>query len=71
MKEDLPAAVRALKLTLGPWEVRAANDFDRFFAAMASSAWMESMYTHAGPVLRGDQKRIIGLCVKEPVTVDT
>jgi putative ABC transport system substrate-binding protein len=34
VKEDLPVAARALRLTLQPWEVRAANDFDRVFAAM-------------------------------------
>ena len=34
VKEDLPAAARALKLTLQPWEVRAADDFDRVFAAL-------------------------------------
>ena len=34
VKEDLPVAARALRLTLQPWEVRDANDFDRVFAAM-------------------------------------
>jgi putative ABC transport system substrate-binding protein len=34
VKEDLPVAARALKLTIQPWEVRAADDFDRVLAAM-------------------------------------
>jgi len=34
VKEVLPVAARALRLTIQPWEVRAANDFDRVFAAM-------------------------------------
>ena len=34
VKEDLPVAARALGLTLQPWEVRAADGFDRVFAAM-------------------------------------
>ena len=34
VKEDLPVAARALRVTIQPWEVRAANDFDRVFAAM-------------------------------------
>ena len=34
VKEVLPAAARALGLTIQPWEVRVANDFDRVFAAL-------------------------------------
>jgi putative tryptophan/tyrosine transport system substrate-binding protein len=34
MKEDLPVAARALKLTLQPSEVRTADDFDTVFAAL-------------------------------------
>ena len=30
VKEVLPVAARALRLTLQSWEVRAADDFDRF-----------------------------------------
>ena len=34
VKEVLPAAARAFKLTIQPWEVRVADDFDRVFAAL-------------------------------------
>ena len=34
MKEYLPLAARALRLTLQPWEVRAADDFEKVFAAL-------------------------------------
>ena len=34
VKEDLPVAARALGLTIQPWEVRGADDFDRVFAAL-------------------------------------
>jgi ABC-type uncharacterized transport system substrate-binding protein len=34
VKEVLPAAERSLGLTLQPWEVRGANDFERVFAAL-------------------------------------
>ena len=34
VKEVLPAAARALKLTIQPWEVRAADDFEKIFAAL-------------------------------------
>ena len=35
VKEDLPVAARALGLTLQPWEVRAADGFERVFAALS------------------------------------
>ena len=34
VKEVLPVAARALKLTLQPWEVRAADDIDKVLAAL-------------------------------------
>src|SRR5262245_52286477 len=34
MKEFLPAAARALRLTIQPWEVRAANGFEKVFTAL-------------------------------------
>ena len=34
VKEVLPVAARALGLTIRTWEVRAADDFDRVFAAL-------------------------------------
>ena len=34
VKEILPAAARALRLTIQRWEVRAVDDFDKVFAAL-------------------------------------
>ena len=34
MKEVLPVAARALGLTIQPWEVRAADGFEKVFAAL-------------------------------------
>ena len=34
VKEVLPVAARALKLTLQPWEVRAADGFEQVFTAL-------------------------------------
>ena len=48
VKEDLPVAARALKLTLQPWEVRAADDFDRVFAALNKQR-PDGLYVSAGP----------------------
>src|SRR5262245_43052017 len=35
VKEDLPVPARALRLTIQPWEVRAAKDFEKVFAAIS------------------------------------
>ena len=35
VKEVLPVAARALGLTIRPWEVRAADDFEKVFAALS------------------------------------
>ncbi len=35
VKEVLPVAARALRLTLQPWAARAADDFERVFAAIS------------------------------------
>jgi putative ABC transport system substrate-binding protein len=48
VKEDLPVAARALKLTIQPLEVRAADDFDRVLPRWASSARMDSSCSGAG-----------------------
>jgi putative tryptophan/tyrosine transport system substrate-binding protein len=34
VKEVLPPAARALRLTIQPWEVRAADGFEKVFAAL-------------------------------------
>ena len=69
VKEVLPVAARALGLTIQPWEVRAADDFERVFAAISKQR-PDGLYVPAGPLMTANQKRIVGLCVKEPVTVD-
>jgi putative ABC transport system substrate-binding protein len=68
VKEDLPVAVPALKLTLQPWEVRAAHDFDRFFAA-SSKQRPDGIYVHGGGLMN-QPKTDYKLCTKEPVTLD-
>ena len=64
VKELLPAAARALGLTIQPWEVRAADDFERVFAAI--SKWRpDGLYVPAaGPVMTANQKRIVGFALK-------
>jgi putative tryptophan/tyrosine transport system substrate-binding protein len=42
VKEDIPVAARALKLTTQPWELRTQDDFERVFAGSTKSARMGS-----------------------------
>jgi putative ABC transport system substrate-binding protein len=63
VKEDLPVAARALGLTLQPWEVRAADDFDRVFAAMSKQR-PDGLYVTSGPLMRENEKRIVGFALK-------
>ena len=63
VKEVLPVAARALRLTLQPWEVRAADDFDRVFAAMVKQR-ADGLYVLGGPLMRANRKRIVGFALK-------
>jgi putative tryptophan/tyrosine transport system substrate-binding protein len=63
VKEVLPVAARALRLTLQPWEVRAADDFERVFAALSKQP-PDGLYVSSGPLMRAHQKRIVGLTLK-------
>ena len=70
VKEVLPVAARALGLTVRSWEVRDADGFEKVFAALSKER-PDGLYVPAvGPLMRANQKRTVGLCVKEPVTVD-
>jgi ABC-type uncharacterized transport system substrate-binding protein len=63
VKEDLPVAARGLRLTIQPWEVRAADDFDRVFAAMSKQR-PDGLYVTSGPLMRENEKRIVGFALK-------
>ena len=63
VKDDLPVAAGALKLTLQPWEIRAADDFDRVFAALYKQR-PDGLYVSSGPLMNVNQKRIVGLALK-------
>ena len=56
-KEVLPVAARALKLTLQPSEVRAADDFERVFAALNKQRPV-GLYVAPGPLTLANRKRI-------------
>ena len=64
LKEYLPAAARALRLTIQPWELRAVDDFDRVFAALKKQR-PDGLYAPtAGGLMRSNEKRIIGFALK-------
>jgi putative ABC transport system substrate-binding protein len=64
VKEVLPVAARALRLTIQPWEVRGAGDFDRVFAAMVKQR-PDGLYVPAsGALMRPNQKRIVDFALK-------
>jgi ABC-type uncharacterized transport system substrate-binding protein len=63
VKEVLPAAARALRLTLQPWEVRSADDFERVFAALNKQR-PDGLYVLGGALMVANQKRIIGFALK-------
>ena len=63
VKEVLPVAARALGLTIQPWEVRAADDFDKVFAALNKQR-PDGLYVTAGPLMSANRKRIVGFALK-------
>ncbi len=63
VKELLPVAARALKLTLQPWEIRGTDDFDRVFTALNKQR-PDGLRALGGPLMRANQKRIVGLALK-------
>ena len=64
VKEFLPVAARALRLTIQPAEVRDADDFERVFASLNKQRPDGLYVIEAGPLINGNQKRIIGFASK-------
>jgi len=63
VKEVLPVAARALGLTLHFWEVRAAHDFDRVFAALNNER-ADGLYVSGGALMIINQERIVEFALK-------
>src|SRR5262245_56279982 len=62
VKEVLPVA-RALGLTIQPWEIRTADDFDRVFAAMGKQR-AAGLSVAGGRLMSANQKRIASFALK-------
>jgi putative ABC transport system substrate-binding protein len=63
MKEVLPGAAKALKLTLQLWKVSASDDFQKVFTAGAKQR-SDGLYALGGPLLIANQKRIADFALK-------
>jgi putative ABC transport system substrate-binding protein len=63
VKELLPVAARALRLTLQPWEVRDADGFEKVFAALNKQR-PDGLYVSGGPLMAANRKRIADFALK-------
>jgi putative tryptophan/tyrosine transport system substrate-binding protein len=63
VKEVLPAAARALGLTVRSWEVRDASGFERVFTALNKDR-PDGLYVLGGALMNGNHKRTIGFALK-------
>jgi putative ABC transport system substrate-binding protein len=64
VKEVIPVAARALGLTIQPWEIRDADDFEKVFAALNKERPHGLYVPAAGPLMRASGKRIAGFALK-------
>ena len=64
VKEELPPVARALKLTLQPWEIRGADDFEKGFSAMSKQRSEAIFVTGGGGLIRAYSKRITDFALK-------
>jgi putative tryptophan/tyrosine transport system substrate-binding protein len=62
VKEVLPVAARALRLTIQPWEVRDADGFEKVFVA-SNKERPNGLYVLASPLMFANEKRIAGLAI--------
>ena len=63
VKEVLPVAARELGLTIQPWEVRAADDFERVLAAL-NKQLPDGLYALPGTLVFFNGKRIADFALK-------
>jgi putative ABC transport system substrate-binding protein len=63
MKEHLPVAARALKLTLQPWEVQSGDGFEKVFAAIGKQR-PHGLYVPGSSLMRANAKRIADFALK-------
>ena len=62
-KDDLPVVARALGMTIQPWEIRAADDLDKVFAAVHKER-LDGLYASSSLVITANTKRIADFALK-------
>ena len=63
VKDDLPVAARAVGLTIQPWEIRVAEDFERVIAALNKER-PDGLYASSSLVITANGKRIADFALK-------
>jgi putative ABC transport system substrate-binding protein len=63
VKELLPVAARALRLTIWSWEVRGEDGFEKVFAALNKQR-PDGLYVSGGPLMAANKKRIADFALK-------
>jgi putative ABC transport system substrate-binding protein len=63
VKDVLPVAARALRLTLQLWEVRAADDLEKVIAALSKQR-PDGLYVPGSALMSANYKRIVGAVLK-------
>jgi ABC-type uncharacterized transport system substrate-binding protein len=63
VKEVLPVAARDLGLAISSWEIRAADGFDRVFAALNKDR-PDGLFVTGGVLMLANRKRIAGFALK-------
>jgi len=61
--KEVQTAAGALKLTIQPWEVRAADDFEKVFAALNKQR-PDGLYVPGTALMRANGKRIVDFALK-------
>jgi putative ABC transport system substrate-binding protein len=63
LKEVLPAAARALGLTVRSWEVRGTDGFEKVFTALSKER-PDGLYVTTSPLMTANLKRTVGFASK-------
>ena len=61
--KEVQTAARELKLTIRPWEVRDANDFEKVFAALNKQR-PDGLFVSRSPLTNTNRKPIVSLALK-------
>jgi putative ABC transport system substrate-binding protein len=63
VKEVLPVAARALKLTVRAWEVRGTDDFKKVFAALNKER-LDGLYLFGGALMNANRKGTVDFALR-------